>query len=334
MKRSLFTMTVLVALALATAPTLRAVPGCTPTGFFRDSINMTAAMINPAGTVSGTVDATGCNIGIYYSAGADAKIDYATIRNANYFGVVVNGDDGAAAVDITNSTIYNIGEQSGFNGTQHGVAIYYRSLGVADTGGATGKVSGNQIDHYQKGGIVVNGPGANVLVQNNKVNGLGPISFIAQNGIQFGFGSSGTAMKNTVTGNSYTGSNFASSGGIIVVGGDCYGGDLTTGIQVTQNSLTNNDIGVWFSNIAGDCVSAPSDPTNNKAVNNTITDDAVTNTTGSGATPYQAGVADQGNNDKIINNKISGNGYTTPPYTFTIDADASFTNRPKVHANK
>jgi hypothetical protein len=42
---------------------------CTATGFIRDAIDLTAAMINPPGTVTGDVDATGCNIGIYYSAG-------------------------------------------------------------------------------------------------------------------------------------------------------------------------------------------------------------------------------------------------------------------------
>src|SRR4051812_37366334 len=42
---------------------------CTPTGYIRDSINMTAALINPVGTVSGDVDATGCNVGVYYDHG-------------------------------------------------------------------------------------------------------------------------------------------------------------------------------------------------------------------------------------------------------------------------
>ena len=36
---------------------------CTPTGFFRDGINLTAAQIG--GSVTGTLDATGCNIGAY-----------------------------------------------------------------------------------------------------------------------------------------------------------------------------------------------------------------------------------------------------------------------------
>src|SRR5262249_60921486 len=43
-----------------------AAPVCTVTGFFRDSINMTAALINPD-DVSVDVDATGCTMRIHYS---------------------------------------------------------------------------------------------------------------------------------------------------------------------------------------------------------------------------------------------------------------------------
>ena len=92
---------------------------CTPTGFVRDSINLTAALINPPGKVSGDVDATGCNIGIYYSTGV-RQVRNANVHGANYYGIVNNG----ARVDILSSTISDIGEKP-FNGTQHGVAIYF-----------------------------------------------------------------------------------------------------------------------------------------------------------------------------------------------------------------
>src|SRR5690349_8627735 len=77
---------------------------CTPTGFVRDSINLTAKMINPPGTVSGDVDATGCNIGIYYDSGK-GTVKGANVHNANYFGIVVNGDANAVSVDVLNSSI-------------------------------------------------------------------------------------------------------------------------------------------------------------------------------------------------------------------------------------
>ena len=51
---------------------------CTPTGFYRDGINMTAAVIDPTTKVTGTVNAKGCNIGVYI-ANVDATIDTAEI---------------------------------------------------------------------------------------------------------------------------------------------------------------------------------------------------------------------------------------------------------------
>jgi hypothetical protein len=204
--------------AFTAGSTLRAAASCTPTGFVRDGINLTAALINPA-TVHGNVNATGCHIGVYYGPGATGEIRSADIAYARYFGVVVDGSAGSTTVDILDSTIHAIGE-SPFNGTQHGVAIYYAAFN--DAGTASGRISGNRIFQYQKGGIAVNGPGSNVLVQNNTVEGLGAVSFIAQNGIQFGYGSNGSAMRNTVTGNSYTGTSAVSSGIVGVFGPDLF----------------------------------------------------------------------------------------------------------------
>ena len=311
---------------------------CTPTGFFRDAINMTAALINPAGTVSGTVDATGCNIGVYYSAGPGGAIKNAEIFGANYFGVVVNGDVGAVNVDITKSWIHDIGETP-HNGTQHGIGVYYRAFFAVSS--ATGKLDGNRITKYQKGGVVANGEGTQVAITDNVVTGDGHVVFIAQNGIQVGFGASASVMRNTVSGNSYIGfpGDGSASGGVLVVGGPGYGTcpdgndcPFTVNVMVQGNTLTNNDVGVYFTNLEAD-FSAPLVATNNKAVNNTISDDLCFNTS------YQAGVSDVGNNDKIINNKISGPGYVGcltlfNPTGNAVDADPSFTNRAKVHANK
>ncbi len=186
-------------LLIAVTPSKVGATVCTPTNFFRDGINLTAALVNPASAVSGTVDATGCNIGVYFDQ--DGSINGANVYGANYFGVVVNGNVNSPSVDVKNSQIHNIGEVP-FNGTQHGVAVYYCALG---DGTATGNVTGNTISLYQKGGITVNGAGATVGVTGNTVTGLGPIDFIAQNGIQFGYGANGTVQGNTITGNFYTG---------------------------------------------------------------------------------------------------------------------------------
>jgi parallel beta-helix repeat protein len=284
-----------LAFAASTVSTGQALAtSCSPTGFERDGVNLTAALINP-GDVTGTVNATGCNIGVYYGPGSKAKVTDADVFGANYFGIVNNGSD----IDVKNSSVHNIGEAP-FNGTQHGVGIYF-------VGGGSGSIHKNTVSLYQKGGIVLNGEGSSAKIQNNTVTGLSRVDFIAQNGIQVSRGATGDVNNNTVSGNAYTGANGASSGGILIYGG-C-GDPLTTGVDVKNNTLVNNDVGIFLFNGDPTCNGAPATPTNNSAHNNTITNDAVTNTSGDGARGYQAGIDDVGNGDEITNNTISGAGY-------------------------
>jgi Right handed beta helix region len=317
---------IIAMLFVASAVTSVAAATCTPTGFVRDGINMTAAQIG--GDVNGSLDATGCNIGVYYDNSTSGNVTDATIFGANYFGVVVNGDVGAASVNVTGSTINAIGETP-LNGTQHGTAIYYRAFG----GAASGTISGNTVAHYQKNGITING-NVSATIADNTVTGEGPVDYIAQNGIQVGYGAQATVTENTVTGNAYTGPAGASSGGILVVGGAAFGAGFayTVGLKITKNTLANNDVGVFIYN-ADENGNAPASRTNNSVKLNTISSDAVTNT--SGQTPtcgYQAGISDFGTRDLIVNNSISGLGYTPisgdcagTPAAFVrfIDADPS-----------
>jgi parallel beta-helix repeat protein len=342
---SLLSSSALVATMLvASLPAVASAATCTETGFFRDGINMTAAQIG--GKVTTTLDATGCNIGVYYgplydSTGntptgtADAgNVTGASISNANYFGVLVNGDVGAVSVNVTGSTINHIGEPT-LDGTQHGVAIYYRAFG----GTASGTISGDTLTNYQKGGITVNGS-VSATISDNVVTGQGAINYIAQNGIQVGYGAKATVTGNTVSGNAYTGAYPTSSAGILVVGGPCFGTGMayTVNLSISKNTLTNNDVGVWLFNADASC-QAGTTKTNNSVKLNTISNDAVTNTAGyNGACGYQVGIADVGHKDLIVNNKISGTGYTpqaggdctgTPPaFLRHSDLDSSARAKP------
>jgi hypothetical protein len=175
-------------------------PVCKGTGFERDGINLTAAQIG--GTVTGNLDATGCDIGVYYGPGTAAgKVDGARISNARYFGVVNDG----GTVDVTNSIINNIGD-SPFDGTQHGVGILYTTEHNVEEpeGKAGGTIIHNELPSYQKGGITVRGAGASATIENNTLTGSGMVDYIAQNGIQVSFGGSATVKGNTVSGNWYT----------------------------------------------------------------------------------------------------------------------------------
>ena len=97
-----------------------------------------------------------------------------------------------------------------------------------------------------------------------------------------------------------------------------FGGPITTGVRIVKNVLGSsvgadgNDMGVALANYDPTCSMAPATATNNKAINNTITNTELTNTSGQGTVVmggYQAGVYESGNNDKVINNDISGVGY-------------------------
>ncbi len=347
MKHSVFALMIVGSL-FTTPLTAQVTSSCTPTGFYRDGINLTAAVINPTNAITGQIDATGCNIGVYIDKGA-AIIDTAEIFGANYYGVVVNGDSGSPSASITNSNIHDIGE-SPLNGDQHGVGIYFRSFSI--TGSASGTISNDTFTNYQKGGIVANGEGVNVTITDNVVTGQGEVTYIAQNGIQVGYGANASVMRNTVTGNEYTGENNASSGGIVVVGGALYGDcpdglsdggtvpcPYTVNTRIVQNTVRQNDVGVYLSN-ADAGFGLPASATNIKVVNNVLSKLDVSNISGClYPNPYQAGVSDVGNNDKIIANSISGSGYadnnasTSTTCSGTYSIDATWTARAKVHAN-
>jgi hypothetical protein len=296
-----------------------------PNGFTLDGAGFTVTGVDPpAGHFVG---------GVIQNGGATASVtnlrvtvsgldDICDPGAARLRGILFDGAGGS----ITNTRVESINQ--GASGCQEGNGIEVRNL---EPGAKTVKVDivGNRVTNYQKTGVVANGA-VSARIANNVVDGGGPVGYIARNGIQVGFGAEAHVQSNTVSGNSYTG-NSTASGGILVVGGPGNGGDFCVNSQIVGNTLTGNDVGVYLSQYEADS-SAPARATNIKVINNTISHGAVTN-----GFVYQAGISDVGNNDKLINNTISGSGYnpsTLPGSTFAVDADASFTNRAKVHANK
>lgn len=325
-------------LAIAIPLTTHAITTCSPTNFYRDSLNMTAAVVNPTSKVTGTIDATGCNIGVYFGPGHNGSVNGATITNANYYGVVVQ----QAKVNVENSNIHNIGENP-LNGDQHGVGIYYATVagiqnGDCTTGSTEGTIENNSVSTYQKAGIVADCTGTSVKIDDNVVQGQGPVNYIAQNGIEIGVGASAVVNNNYVTDNSYTGPNGASSGGILAYGGEAYGGAYTTNTQITNNVVFGNDVGIWLSNISGcsttSCTAATT-KTDIDVEGNTIANAGLNNTTGNSSTQgYQAGISDQGDRDTISGNTITGAGYDPANSTstiFTTWIDVSSTNHVRLH---
>ncbi len=141
-------------------------------------------------------------------------------------------------------------------------------------------VTGNLIDDYGKGGIVINELNTRGIVTGNTITGANVSGKLAQNGIQFGFGAYGTITGNTVTNNIWnavehphtwtaagillasvgisppnvpTGNTTTVSGNILSgnenalsMGAGGYGYTSNAGITIGANTFSNNKVHVWL----------------------------------------------------------------------------------------
>src|SRR5579875_1580114 len=242
-----------------------------------------------------------------------------TVCYDSLYGILV---EGGATLRLTGSTVEQAGAYP-LNGCQGGVGV---EAGFSPTGQIGHAIlSNDKITQYQKNGITVDGAGSSATISDVSVTGDGPTSQIAQNGIQFSWGATGSVTHSVVSGNNYTGTGDASSTGILAFGGGgsaCgigAGAPLVTDATFSHNKLTDNDIGVALYNLDSTCTTSASTPTHVTACYNTAsnshgypggTPSADANISGFGSgVGYQAGVTDVGNHDVICYNAISGAGY-------------------------
>ena len=210
-------------------------------------------------------------------------------------------------------------------GCQSGVAVqigreYWPqaagTFGVEDfTGNAD--IVHTTVTTYQKNGITADGPGTRVAIVGSTVSGNGPTIHTAQNGIQISRGATGQVHNDTISGNECqvvipTGV----ATGILVFGGA--GTPLSTDVQVHNDTLVNNDVGIDVAEYNATGTAGATSSTDNQVHNNTVTkSDGDTNRADfSGYTSYQAGIADSGNGDQVHNNTITG--------TVVTGADAAY----------
>jgi hypothetical protein len=323
-----------------------------PHGFTLDGDGHTITAIDPAG---------GHFLGaVVKNAGAVAHVTNLSITTDD----LANVCDGAgppdnrlrgiffdgAAGSITNNVVEDINQ--GSSGCQEGNAIEVRNMPFDGTHPNTIAVtiSGNTVADYQKTGILANGDVA-VDVSGNTASGLSPVPFIAQNGIQLGFGATGSVEDNSVDGNWFTGADWTSAGILLFQASNVDVKHNTvvesqTGIdaetwcwqgsgQASQNRIMKNDLSdaqygiiVAAYDVFGLAACNPT-ANNNKVTNNTLT-----NSGSDGEIGIFVGTSDDNllnaftpmaDNNKIVNNKIAG--YATP-----IELDGDSTS--KVHANK
>lgn len=112
-------------------------------------------------------------------------------------GILFDGASGS----ITNSAVITI-KRGLSSGCQEGNGIEIRNFD--GTGTQTVTIDNNVVRDYQKNGITANGD-VSVTITTNTVQGAGRVDYIAQNGIQFGFGATGQVSGNSITDNFYTG---------------------------------------------------------------------------------------------------------------------------------
>ena len=182
-----------------------------------DCTTMVTIQIPPGGTVEGnghTITAVDPPLGFH---GAVLKGSSGSTANVNNLGVTTSltdafgcfgGDDRLRGIlfdgvsgNITNSRIITI-KRGLSSGCQEGNGIELRNFD--GTGVKTVMIDNNVVRDYQKNGITANGDVA-VTITSNTVQGAGRVDYIAQNGIQFGFGATGTVVGNSITDNFYTG---------------------------------------------------------------------------------------------------------------------------------
>jgi hypothetical protein len=136
---------------------------------------------------------------------------------------------------ITDNAVRNQLMDPADQGCQLGLAINVES----DTGAPAVTISNNSVRNYDKNGITADGPGTGggpaVTITGNTVIGLGATSVIAQNGIQIGFGATGSATSNHVADDIYTGPTYGSAGILIYA---------SAGVTASSNEVESTQLAI------------------------------------------------------------------------------------------
>lgn len=199
---------------------------------------------------------------------------------------------------VTHNAVRHVRLAPSLPGCQSGNAIEVETSGG---GGSNVVIHGNSVSDYQKNGITGNEAGTDVAITDNVVTGIGPTTGAAQNGIQVGFGATGTVQRNSVADNvwspcvSLDQCEFNATG-ILVFQSD--------EVRVTANSVGTNQVGIF---IGGD----DSGVQDNTVFNSLVLVGIVLAGNGNGvvnnniAHSDDAGVLIQGNDNDVEGNTIT-----------------------------
>ena len=225
-----------------------------------DALPVTTAAVVAASSqnITGKLAVSGCQVGVYVGPTVTGVTITATVKNAFYAGIDVDGGN----ANVTGSTISNVGDTP-LDGVQYGFGVLYATNGAA---GAIGSITNTKISSYQKAGIKAVGAGTTVTVSGDTVTGNGPITYIAQNGVEFVSGAAGIIKNNQVSKNNYTATPTDNPNDYACPGEDYFytpaggwsatttcslsGGillyDAAPTVTVSNNTVSSNDMGAVF----------------------------------------------------------------------------------------
>ena len=171
----------------------------------------------------GTNNVTVTNLGVTVSLADVCDADSARLR-----GILFDAVGGS----ITNNDVISL-KQATNSGCQEGNGIEVRNAPFSRVGPDKAvSITGNTVTDYQKTGIIANGS-VNATITDNVVTGAGRIAYIAQNGIQVGYGATALVRGNAVSANWYTPTDTIACG-LLLFDAD--------GVKLQMNRLFNNEV--------------------------------------------------------------------------------------------
>ncbi|HYH86737.1 MAG TPA: right-handed parallel beta-helix repeat-containing protein [Pyrinomonadaceae bacterium] len=189
-------------------------------------------------------------------------------------GIMFEGASGS----ITKSDV--IGINQGASGCQEGNAIEVRNEPFDGThpNTQTVEIAHNNIQAYQKTGIVSNGD-VSVNIHHNTIGGSATQANLAANSVQLGFGATGSVTQNHIDGNSWCCADAAATAVLLF--------DSQNAVVDNNNIGGNADVGIYI------------EGSGSKVNNNRVFE--------SGADGfYDIGVGDYGTGSSVTNNKVRG----------------------------
>lgn len=174
--------------------------------------------------------------------GAGGEVGGAACSGPNMVGIFFRNASGT----VSNSTVRNMRLVSGLEGCQFGLGIFAQSGGG---GTSTVTIDGVNVHSYQKNGIVANEVGTTIDVTNSLVTGEPAANVSVQNGIQVGFGATGSIEGTQIVDQIYlpctypytpgSGCDTGASLGILVF-------DADVDVLVQNNAITNTQGGIFI----------------------------------------------------------------------------------------